>query len=136
MVKMSENGDKTTVVEIAMTKANIKTITWLVSIIFTAATGSGWFFGLTKEHSYEPNQSGRPMISRIEQVERSLEETTKDCEDTGLRLSGIEAAQTENRRFMVAIYKQLKLLCEKSGVQVLYDTNDFFGKNKLGGQPQ
>ena len=115
MVRIKDDQNGGTVIELPKFKPSLVKVTISGAIILTFALNVfSWVWtasAKSKDIEYL-KQFTVPLQAQVEMQK----------EDVAYNHRSIQ----ENRRLMRALLKQLSLLCEKQGVEILYEAEDFF----------
>ena len=126
-IKMVENGDKKTTVEFPITKKTMTFIAWILLTSYVGLGGSTAFLGFKKLPFLNAGENNFAAEMAMARENREMLDSNMDKIDgVVIKIDDICESQTENRRFMVALFKQIKALCQHQGVDILYEPTDFF----------
>jgi len=131
---MTSNGDKETTIKIPLKKGHIQlsmgvgTFLWICMMIGMFLLGKGRISDIL------PGGNNDGHYSAIEEMFKSntaalkthIEWGETENEKTSDAIQNIMDWRKEDRRFMIALFKQVKALCEFQGVDILYEPEDFF----------
>ena len=110
MVRVKDDDNGGTIVELPRIKPAIVKITISAGVILTLALNLfSWIWAASAKS-------------------QDLESLKRVVDPMPVQVHANTTCIQENRRMMKALLKQLALLCEKQGVEILYEAEDFFNE--------
>jgi len=125
--RIKENGDdRSSTIEIPMKPSGVKITMGIGTFLAVASILSGWVFGFSKGRLPASLGTSSSVERRVSENSGTIQAVKESLDEFRVSMEEASNRDIENRRFMVAMYRQIKLLCEAQGVQILLEPEDFF----------